>query len=344
MDSPTCIYCKAQGVPFDRDHVMPEALGTFENNWTLDCVCTGCNGFFGRTVELTLSRDSTEALLRLRYGVKPASEADDLLYRRLTVTLGQPGFWYGAQFVFVPNADGTNIEPEPLPQVAFRRTGSMDAEWTWITESQLADPKVVEPYKNAQPGELEIRILGPSASDRNRIVERLVASGIKYKQRGDLTQQIGTDDGQVTAKVESVLDSMIFRAVAKIAFNYAAYVQGAAFVLRHDFDDIREYIRYSKEPKWAPAVAPTSDSILFDDSRRWRQTNGHLVTLDWNYSGHGILAQVSLFNTMTYRVLLCPYYSGLWDGSLRSGHHFGIESREISPLTPTSFGIIPVIR
>jgi hypothetical protein len=341
MDSPTCIYCKAQGVPFDKDHVIPEALGTFENNWKLDCVCTACNGHFGRTIELTLFRDSTEALLRLRYGVKPASEADDLLYRRLTVTLGQPGFWYGAQFVFVPNADGTNIEPEPLPQVAFRRT--TDAEWTWFTESQLADPNVVEPYKNALPGELEIRILGPSDTDRDRVIEKLVASGIKYKRRGDLVQQIGTD-GQITTKVESVLDSMIFRAVAKIGFNYAAYVHGAAFVLRPDFDEIREYIRYGREPNWAPAVAPTSDSILFGDSRRWRQTNGHVVTLDWNYSGHGILAQVGLFNTMTYRVLLCPYYSGLWDGSLRSGHHFDIESREISPLASASFGIVPVIR
>ena len=53
--------------PFDRDHVMPEAFGTFDENWTLDCVCKACNGHFGRTIELTLARGSTEALLRLRH-------------------------------------------------------------------------------------------------------------------------------------------------------------------------------------------------------------------------------------------------------------------------------------
>ena len=35
------------------------------------------------------------------------------------------------------------------------------------------------------------------------------------------------------------------------------------------------------------------------DSRRYRQTNGHLITFDWNYGQTGFLAQVSLFNSIT---------------------------------------------
>ena len=201
----------------------------------------------------------------------------------MDVTLGQPGFWYGSRLVFVPSADGSTIEPEPIPQVAFCRTGG--TEWTWFTESQLdEDPNVLEPYKNAEPGQLQIRILGPSAADRERLTTKVIASGIKYKQRGELVEQIGAE-GTISTQIASVVDSLIFRAVAKIAFNYAAYVQGTDFVLRPDFDDIREYIRHGIEPKWAPAVVATNDSILLGDSRRWRQTNGHLVTLDWNSTG-----------------------------------------------------------
>jgi hypothetical protein len=148
----------------------------------------------------------------------------------------------------------------------------------------------------------------------------------------------------VSTKVVSVLDSLILRAVAKIAFNYAAKVRDATFVLRPDFDEIREYIRDGREPSWAPVVVPTRDSILFGGSRHWRQTNGHLVTLDWNRAGFGVLAQVSLFNTITYRVLLCPHYSGIWHGCLPSGHHFDVESRQISALSPASFSLVPVIR
>jgi hypothetical protein len=228
----------------------------------------------------------------------------------------------------------------PPPQVAFHRTTETD--WTWFTESELGDPKVVELYKNAEPGSLEIRTLGPSLRDSERLIDKLIALGIKYQQRGEITEPIVTD-GTILTKIVSEIDSLIFRAVAKIAFNYAAKVQRAEFVLRSDFDAVREYIRYGHEPDWAPVVMPTCDSILFGDSRRWRQTIGHLVTLDWNRKGDGIVAQVSLFNTITYRVLLCPFYSGIWDSSLRSGHHFDTETRKISVLSRGSVGLLPLI-
>lgn len=38
-----CIYCGSTKPPSKREHVMSRALGTFEQNWTLDCVCDDCN-------------------------------------------------------------------------------------------------------------------------------------------------------------------------------------------------------------------------------------------------------------------------------------------------------------
>jgi hypothetical protein len=71
--------------------------------------------------------------------------------------------------------------------------------------------------------------------------------------------------------------------------------------------------------------------ILADDSIRWRQTNGHIVTFDWNRQGEGLFAQVSLFNDLNYKILLCPKYFGLWR-ELRTGHHFDLNSHTIFEL------------
>jgi HNH endonuclease len=127
MTTQVCIYCKDSDKIFDREHVMPEAFGTFEpDSSVLDCVCKECNGYFGRNLEFALSRDSSEAVLRLRYGVKPASEAKDLQYQKLEIKVGQPGPWFGATAILEADASGIGVEPVPVPQVAFRWKGQQE--------------------------------------------------------------------------------------------------------------------------------------------------------------------------------------------------------------------------
>lgn len=63
-----------------------------------------------------------------------------------------------------------------------------------------------------------------------------------------------------------------------------------------------------------------------------RQTNGHLITFDWRIGQMGFVAQLSLFNTVTYQVRICPNYRGIWLPDLRRGHHFDVEGRTIEPL------------
>ena len=74
---------------------------------------------------------------------------------------------------------------------------------------------------------------------------------------------------------------------------------------------------------------------LADDSVTWRQTNGHIVTFDWNRQGDGLFAQVSLFNDLNYKILMCPHYSGLLRDP-RIGHHFDLKTRTISELKATT--------
>jgi hypothetical protein len=313
---------------------MPQAFGTFAPQSLVlnDCVCKDCNNYVGRTLEFALSRDSMEAVLRLRYGIKPASEAKELPYRRLELKVGQPGPWFGATMVLEVDGTGTGIEPVPVPQVALKWKG--ESEWLWFLEKDM-DARRLAPYKDAK-GMVEIRILGPSRDDHNRLVEKLKELDIKFVEQGSLKEPIAKD-GTVGIQIGFQVDSTIFRAIAKIAFNYVAFVHGASFVLRSDFDDLRDFIRYGNEPARAPFVKPFKKPILADDLPQLRQTNGHLITFNWNYRQKGLVAQVSLFNTMTYHVLFCSDFSGIWHDDMRRGHHFDIESRTVSPLTSTSF-------
>lgn len=333
----TCIYCGRQGQEFDREHVIPEAFGTFEPaSFVLyDAVCKECNNCFGRTLDFAISRDSMEALLRFRYGTKPASEAGDLPYRKIELKIGQPGPWLGATVVLEPDRTGKAVEPVPVPQAAFRWKGTQG--WNFLVEPEL-DAVSLAPYIKPVPGTLEIRVMGPSQRDHERVIQRLKAAGISFRQESSMANPI-TNDGKVLVEIEAAVDQTIFRAIAKIAFNYVAHQHGSGFVLRSDFDGIRKYIRYGTAPGWAermPVVLPSRKPILFDDLPQLRQTNGHLITFDWNTGQTGFIAQVSLFNTVTYRVAICPVYSGIWSSGFTRGHHFDIEARTIVPLFSSS--------
>src|SRR5438309_1350563 len=92
-----CIYCTAERVPRAREHVVPQAFGLFHHNWTLDCVCADCNGYFSRELELALGRDSVEAYQRLVLGLREPADAAKLLNRRITMQVAQQGFYKGAR-------------------------------------------------------------------------------------------------------------------------------------------------------------------------------------------------------------------------------------------------------
>jgi len=136
-------------------------------------------------------------------------------------------------------------------------------------------------------------------------------------------------------------DSIVQRAIAKIAFNYAAYVLGGSFLQTPSFDTARRFIRYGEAPAYR-VTTPTFKPILADDEPMKRQTNGHLLIIEWADRNQSYLrARVSLFNEMTYVVRLCGRYSGLWI-DVATGHLFDPFDRQITKLTNTRL-IKPVV-
>jgi hypothetical protein len=123
---------------------------------------------------------------------------------------------------------------------------------------------------------------------------------------------------------------VIWRAVAKIAFNYLAYGEGAAFVHHPAFDAARRYIRHGEVPEF-PMVQMMDEAILAEEPIEGMRVLGHLITVSWASDGVSVLAQVALFNQMTYRVILALGFTGP-PPQLTRGHLFDVTRREILEL------------
>jgi hypothetical protein len=318
MQTVTCIYCrKAGGKQFPSEHVIPQAFGRFKNNLTLSCVCEDCNKFFGKELEVFLARDSAEALLRIRYGLKTKSGRRRLRRTRLKVRVIEQGDWYGALLEVERDPSSQLLKATPIAQVAFQKNG--EKEWTWYLEEELDSSKTDRYRKDAKT-----KIVGPNDDAVQRLSEKIEKLGIVFKQRGTFEEH----RGMVEVFAESTLDEIILRGVGKITFNFLAYARGEEFALRSDFDLFRDFVRWGKKPPWLPVLV-SQFPILYGDDARYRQTNGHIVVLDWDKSGQGIVCMLSLFNHLTYHASLCQNYSGIWH-PISAGRHFDLATRVVS--------------
>src|SRR5256885_3172149 len=111
----TCVYCRETDPPrgFNKEHVIPEALGSFRNGLTLadSEVCWNCNQHFGDTLDLFLTRDSAEALLRFRHRLKDPADMRGMFKRRVRARVPLDGSkWGGIYLDLVPPPEG-ELEP-----------------------------------------------------------------------------------------------------------------------------------------------------------------------------------------------------------------------------------------
>ena len=334
MPTHKCIYCmrKLDADEFKTEHVIPQAFGKFEANLTLnESVCGECNQYFGDKLELIFARDSFEAYDRVRHGLKLPAELHDLLHERLTFALADEGKWTG--FRLMLRDDAGTVVVGPVPQVRF--CSSQGNEQIFVTELELENPDESLLKKIDLNG--EIAIFSPSESVEGNLIEALTRMGVEFKKEGNAPFP-KIDETDIEVEVQTKIDQIVKRCVAKIAFNYLTYTSGAAFVHGDNFNVVRSFIREGQVPDYL-LVRVTDDPILSDDQRHYRQTDGHLVTVNWTPEKQHVIAQVSLFNRITYHVSLARGFSGFWR-EIRSGHLFDIGSRSISGLVGTSL-IVP---
>lgn len=322
MSESVCIYCPRKSeTQFPREHVLPKSFGKFKCALTIRCVCGACNNYFSTHLELFLGRDSHESYRRLEHRMKPRSEAAELRGSRVVIKVAE-GSWAGARVVLDYDNEQQKLVIIPLPQVAFKKPGE---DWVWFEEAQLTGADVIAKFKSK---DMEIKIFG-SPEEQKRLSEKLASFGINFGEDLPLESPTGSDD-VISLQFRSDVDRTICRAIAKIAFNYLAYVKRAEFALRPDFDSIRSFVRFDVL-KGALPVNLSTKPILFDDTPGWKRTHGHLISLEWDRTGNVLICKVSLFNTLTYEVYLCQKFAGVWH-DIASGHHFEIQSLTVSPL------------
>jgi hypothetical protein len=314
----TCIYCREVGSFKKSEHVIPQALGTFDTRtWTLrDVVCDNCNKFFGDNLEVYFNRGSLEALDRFKFGLKPTDEAKDIHASRVSVVSVSK------------ESEGIKFSPVThvrLPQVRLLLKGGEDKHESFSL-AELEALESIDKTKYDLKNTRGIGIMADEQSDLDRLIAALAKLGIPFVRQGDMPK-IGNHRVELEYNVK--IDAVILRAVAKVAFNYAAKVRGAAYCRRPDFDAIRKFIRYGERPPFT-AVVPSNAPILGYDTETTRQMAGHLLVLESKDRGATIQCRLAFFNGVTYTVTLGRFATVAVQPDI--GHNFDFEKKKISPL------------
>jgi hypothetical protein len=248
----TCLYCEDAKTPeqFNREHVLPEAFGKYENNHFVlrGRVCRECNSYFGTYLDGPLARDSKEGLDRFVHGGVEPKKDRKLRGTRLKLKRNG-GRFDGALLQWTLDATGTHLTAKPAPQLGF--ANNEDGPYDWCPLNDLPSPEVLrsKQFSHCVAG-------GMSNEDATALVKRLGFDGVLATELVDPPAA----DGMVATTTEGRIDQTLRRAVAKIAFNYFAYRYSDIATLGH-FRDIRRYIRFCEEPSENPVTVST-DRIL----------------------------------------------------------------------------------
>ena len=316
----TCIYCLRQMDQscFNLEHVLSEAFGEFTPDLKLQwTVCRECNQYFGDRLEVFFARGGFEGMLRYRAGIAEPKKPQVRL-RYVDLAFPEDGSdWASVRLeLVVENGAQRVIVP---PQIAF--LDPMTNRWLHCTCREIAARLSERPDLKCS----QKRIFANSQEESQSVLSALKDCGIEFKKIGDLAAPSSLDaGGTVLVEVTITIDQLIRRCIAEYSFNYLALELGSDFVLSKDFEVIRNFIRHGVEPPY-PIVVPSFAPILHRDSPELRQTDGHLLTLSWN--SVDLLGNVSLFNYLSYTVLLSRGFCGVWR-PIRCGIHFTLESND----------------
>jgi hypothetical protein len=328
-----CIYCK-QPLPVRgearRDHVIPHALTAgFADNLTVLCVCPECNDYFGKTLEPVFVEDTVLGPLRYERRVKrdtrraPCPDPRRLFLR-----------FEGKLVHLQPSDDGARYHLRMPTQVGFRVRGNETGPFVYFTLDGL-DAAFSEPTLDHR----RFHVVGQGQGFEEEAAAALASRGLRPRLDSEYHSILprGPDGGPASTidiEHETLIDHTIKRCMAKIGFNYLAYVASrtlgnAQWLQHHDFDTVRAYVRHG-EPHAEPGLAT---GVAF----RFRhvtgpEPDGHLAALRWERGIRDIVAAVSLFSAFTWQMQLARSFDGLaW--KLQGGHFWDLADRSVKELS-----------
>jgi hypothetical protein len=322
-----CIYCLIDKPrsEFNREHVLPEAFGRFRNAPVLhEAVCEHCNSYFGSTLDLVLSRSSSEGLERYGWQVKPADDIVHFRYGDVLIRLLAPGSALdGALVRKIPGPIPGETRIELIPQAVFESIDGSGPihipEWN-IRSGQWKRDKRLDVTK-------EIRILAV-AEEYDSVKTALQEQGIFFEHEREIDEPQPNPGEQFGVHHEFRFSRELQRAVAKLAFNYFVFKSGPEVALHRNFDGIRAFIRFDSEPSFRPVTL--LDKLLSEEREKTRVPVVHCLTFQRHASGAGI-AHVTLFNWAVYQIMLSPTLPESLTGA-SSGHLYNVAELDCYPM------------
>jgi len=304
------------------EHVFPQSFGC-PDDWTIDCVCRNCNNEFGGNIERYLAGDSIEGLWRLQ---KIGSRSKRPI-RQTRIKIHVPDEnRYGEFRSLILYADFSQTDSLYLPAQIVTIGNAGERKFNLL--EKMAD----EDIKNISG---KFQLFAHNEKEYNQAAERIQKLGKKLEEGmvNQLPQTAIGDDGKLEVEIEGVMDVVIFRTIAKIAFNYLSKVKGAEYVLSQKFDAIREYIRTGVKPNFR-LVSIEKGHILAEETSNRYFLEGHIFTIETR--GSQIISKICLTNMFNFYYLVNLGDIGpIWH-DIKSGHAYSLKEDKILPLfTPT---------
>ncbi len=318
---PKCIYCleDKNALLFNTEHVIPESFGRFQQNLTLiNKVCTKCNQKFGDDIDLELGRNTFEGISRYKHGIKKANKFKNRGKKsNLTMKIAE-GPLKNLVVELIP--DQTRLKLVILPQIGLRKgDGTYDFfEFKEIPEFQHLSEK----YPNS-----ERLILIPPGVNINEATKSLNKKGFKFQYQGEFI----TSTNDILCEIDGQIDKKIRRAFAKIAFNFFAYFNDEEILFHPTFNEIRDFILNGNV---GIPIKIDNKSILADEKSAKSIRAGHIVAIS-KIHGKCIFAQLSLFNTFRYTILLAKNVNFNKNIQAGFGRFFDVQNMKIHEISST---------
>jgi hypothetical protein len=245
-----CIYC-LRNMPPGREHVIPDAFGTFgSNTLTLQCVCGECNTYFGQKLDQLLARDTIEGVSRYARG-KLSRESRP--QKRLEISLAEEseaGPFAGAR-VFIDGTTGTLIMP---PQFHVFNFQTEQNEVYFLEQiAGLALPEAIygTPDKEGIKGTWRVKAFAGSQEEQDALVAALQSNGIDFQpgppfRLPERSTVMRGNKPTFLVLMQGEVDTLHKRALAKILMNFVAKTLGCDEALKERWDFLRNYVRYAK--------------------------------------------------------------------------------------------------
>lgn len=318
---PQCIYCLKSGGDelFTREHVLPEAFGSFSNHPVLHgVVCGECNQFFGESIDRVLSRESIEGLERYRWGVKSPEEVERFKYSNVNLNAEATGDFDGVPLVVRPGPGEGGLVVVPRAAGGMARADGSGFKWFTPAEIEQGD------WKSAPVDWRKgLKLIGDDEVVA-KMKAALAAQGVVFENwRPLLPPKL---EGQLTVRQEWDVSDEISRALAKISFNFAAFKFGPELVLGPSFDIARRFIRFGDGTRGDLMVAERE--MPFGSSLDQGQVPViHFLDIGGHATHRNVIGRVVLFGLMTHTVILAKDHPGPWP-EFPVAHAFNVRTKE----------------